>query len=107
MENLYRTLGILYGDQDDIKKAYRRKVKQHHPDVGGDGELIKEINAAYEVLGNEQKRQEFHDFIFAECDPEVKRLLEGLLTKPSFSVAKMKSHFDPDYDYLHDEDEYR
>ena len=35
---------------EDIKKAYRKLVKIHHPDKGGDTKLILEINAAWEIL---------------------------------------------------------
>lgn len=35
---------------DEIKKAHRRLVREHHPDLGGDGERIREINEAMELL---------------------------------------------------------
>ena len=35
---------------EDIKKAYRKLVKIHHPDKGGDSEMILEINSAWEIL---------------------------------------------------------
>lgn len=41
---------------EEIKKAYRRKALQHHPDKGGDAELFKKINFAYETLSNHEKR---------------------------------------------------
>jgi molecular chaperone DnaJ len=45
---------------DDIKRAYRKMARQYHPDVNPDPaaqERFKEINAAYEVLSDDQKRQ--------------------------------------------------
>jgi len=49
--------------QDEIKKAFRKKAHQCHPDKdGGCEEKFKEINAAYQVLGNEQKRQQYDQF---------------------------------------------
>ena len=55
---LYEVLGV---DKDatekDIKKAYRKLAVKHHPDKGGDEHLFKEINAAYEILGDEKKRE--------------------------------------------------
>ena len=44
----------------EIKAAYRSLVKQHHPDAGGDQHAILELNAAWEVLGDPQRRAQ-HD----------------------------------------------
>jgi DnaJ-class molecular chaperone len=34
---------------DDIKSAYRRMARVHHPDLGGDEEAMKDVNVAYEL----------------------------------------------------------
>lgn len=34
---------------DDIKSAYRKQARRHHPDLGGDEEMMKSINQAYEL----------------------------------------------------------
>ena len=44
----------------EIKAAYRSLVKRHHPDAGGDEHRILELNAAWEVLGDAERRAE-HD----------------------------------------------
>ncbi len=47
---------------DEIKQSYRQLAKKFHPDVNGgqaNADLIIKINAAYEVLGDEQKRREY------------------------------------------------
>jgi molecular chaperone DnaJ len=51
--------------EDDIKKAFRRLARQYHPDVNkekGAEARFKEINEAYEVLGDPQKRQAYDRF---------------------------------------------
>jgi curved DNA-binding protein len=55
--NYYDTLGVQKGaSQDEIKKAYRSLAMKHHPDRGGDTAKFKEIQEAYDTLGDEQKR---------------------------------------------------
>lgn len=45
--------------QDEIKNAYKKMVREHHPDRGGDQELFKKINEAYETLKDKDKRNEY------------------------------------------------
>src|SRR5215210_716834 len=49
--------------QDDIRRAFRKLARQHHPDVSKDKKnaeaKFKEINEAYEVLGDPEKRQKY------------------------------------------------
>jgi DnaJ family protein A protein 2 len=57
-EKLYQILGIdKSASEQDVKKAYRRLAMTHHPDKGGTAEKFSEIQRAYEVLGNTEKRQ--------------------------------------------------
>lgn len=59
----YEVLGVAKGaTQDEIKKAFRKKAVELHPDRGGDEAKFKEANEAYEVLSNEQKRQAYDQF---------------------------------------------
>lgn len=56
--NYYEILGVNENaTQDDIKKAYRKLSKQHHPDVNqGDDKRFKEIAEAYSIISDENKR---------------------------------------------------
>ncbi len=60
----YEVLGISKNaSADEIKKAFRKLAIQHHPDKeGGDETKFKEINEAYEVLKDAQKRQRYDQF---------------------------------------------
>ncbi len=59
----YKTLGVSRNaTQDEIKKAYRRLARTHHPDAGGDEAKFKEINEAYEVLSDERKRKLYDQY---------------------------------------------
>lgn len=68
----YDVLGIAKSaSEDDIKKAYRKLAKQYHPDVNKapDAEAkFKEINEAYEVLSDSQKRANYDQFGHAGMD---------------------------------------
>lgn len=66
-KDYYAILGINRNASDkDIKQAYRKLARKHHPDVNpGDksaGEKFKEINAAFEVLSNPEKRKKYDQF---------------------------------------------
>jgi len=62
-KSLYETLGVSeQSSADEIKKAYRKLARKYHPDVNKDESAIdkfKEINAAYEVLSDKKKKDEY------------------------------------------------
>ncbi len=62
-KSLYETLGISENaSADEIKKAYRKLARKYHPDVNKDESAVdkfKEINAAYEVLSDKKKKDEY------------------------------------------------
>jgi molecular chaperone DnaJ len=57
MQNPYQTLGVApNATADEIKRAYRKLASQHHPDRGGDTKTFQEIQVAYDMLSNPQRR---------------------------------------------------
>lgn len=63
-KDYYKVLGVSRNaSRDEIKKAYRKLAHQCHPDKnGGDDKKFKEVNEAYQVLSNDQKRQQYDQF---------------------------------------------
>jgi curved DNA-binding protein len=56
----YQTLGVdRTASLEEIKRAYRRLASQHHPDKGGDKTRFQEIQQAYDVLGDPQRRADY------------------------------------------------
>lgn len=94
-KSLYETLGISEGASEaEIKKAYRRLARKYHPDINKDAgaeEKFKEINAAYEVLSDPQKKaqydqygdtmfggQNFHDFARGQGGVDLDDILNSI-----------------------------
>ena len=72
-KDYYSILGVNKGaSEDEIKSAYRRLSKKYHPDLNKTEEAankFKEINEAYEVLGDAQKRANYDQYGTAEGNP--------------------------------------
>lgn len=110
-ESLYETLGVSKtASADEIKKAYRRLARKYHPDINKDPdaeEKFKEINAAYEILNDEQKRsqydrygdsmfggQNFHDFARGSAGMgDLNEILKNIFGNGAFGGAKFSSGF--------------
>jgi DnaJ domain len=109
MKEYYKILQVpFWASDEDIKKAYRVLVQQHHPDRNSsstDAEMkIKEINEAYTILGNIDKRKEY-DFKciinnhYTSHQPETKEKQQD--TKASFFSTNNAAAFSPSDDTLY------
>jgi molecular chaperone DnaJ len=87
-KDYYVVLGISRGaDLNKIKKAYRKVVKRHHPDVSGAGKSsarFREIREAYETLTDENRRREYDAELEEKSTPiRISRASEIIRTRPS------------------------
>ncbi|MGI6743322.1 MAG: molecular chaperone DnaJ [Eubacteriales bacterium] len=74
--DFYEVLGVdKSATQDEIKKAYIKLAKKHHPDMNPDDEnaehKFKEVNEAYSILSDPDKRQKYDTFGMAGVDPSA------------------------------------
>lgn len=62
-QDYYETLGLnKSASADEIKRAFRKKAHEHHPDKGGDAEKFKQVNEAYQTLSDPKKKQMYDQF---------------------------------------------
>ena len=66
----YQLLGVSKNaSEKELKSAFKKKAMEHHPDrTGGDDSKFKEINEAYQVLGNKEKREMYDTY--GTADPQ-------------------------------------
>ncbi len=81
--NYYQVLGVSREASDeDIKKAYRKLVFQNHPDRNRDSKdaeaKIRELNAAYEIVGDAEKRRSY-DRLFWGDEPRTEAVDPGVI----------------------------
>jgi len=73
MKDYYQILGVpKNASPEEIKKAYYKLAHKYHPDKGGDDKKFKEINEAYQVLSNKEKRAQYDRFgrVFEGTEPD-------------------------------------
>lgn len=62
-KDYYNILGVQKNaSPEEIKKSFRRLAHEHHPDKGGDAQKFKDLNEAYQVLGDPQKKAQYDQF---------------------------------------------
>lgn len=72
-KDYYKTLGVARNaTKEEIKKRYRELAHKYHPDKGGDEARFKEVNEAYQVLSDENKRAQYDQFgrVFDGAGPQ-------------------------------------
>jgi len=63
MKDYYKVLGISRdASTEEVKKAFHKLAHKYHPHKGGDEEKFKEVNEAYQVLSDEEKRAQYDQF---------------------------------------------
>jgi curved DNA-binding protein CbpA len=95
----YETLGVSENaSQEEIKKAYQRLSKEHHPDKETDPEKIKEatdkqaiINVAYSVLGNAKKRKIYDETGMDGSGKSIEEQAEDILYAMMKEVMKVSN----------------
>jgi molecular chaperone DnaJ len=79
MKDYYNILGVSQNaSQTEIKRAYYNLAHKYHPDKGGDEKKFKEINEAYQVLSNKEKRDQYDRF---------GQVFEGAGSQPGFDFS--------------------
>ena len=79
MADYYETLGVKKGASDqEIKRAFRQLAQKYHPDkAGGDDEKFKEVNEAYQILSNPEKRKMYDQYGSAFSQAQAKGSFSG------------------------------
>ncbi len=99
MKDYYKILGVSRdASKEEIKRAYRKLAHQYHPDKGGDEKKFKEINEAYQVLSDDQKRRQYDMYGTVGVGPEA---TEGF-DFGQFWGAPSGSAFDFSFDDIED-----
>lgn len=101
-ENHYQILGITQeASQTEVKSAYRNLVKQYHPDSQSsqaDHDKIVSINAAYEILGDPQRRRNY--------DRQLRQLRQHIRPEVSVQREKRTAQVQRDYQRHRENDRY-
>ena len=90
----YRILDVPYNTTfSEIKEAYRKKVKEVHPDKDkGNAEQFKRVKEAYEILKNAEKRKRYDDLLFKKAHNFTHNLKQEApaKTNPSIKILNIQ-----------------
>jgi len=91
MRDYYQILGVSRdASQEEIKRAFYKLAHKYHPDKGGDEKKFKEINEAYQILSNKEKREQYDRF---------GRVFEGVGAEPGFDFQWSWGRPDIDFEF--------
>ena len=100
-KDYYAVLGVpRNASEEDIKKAFRKLARQYHPDVAQDKQVaeekFKEINEAYEVLGDPTKRRKYDEYgqHWEQAGAAPEGAWAGPMPGPGGGAAEYEFHFD-------------
>ena len=99
MRTHYDILGVPpSASADDVKRAYHRRAREHHPDVqvGASGDPMVEVNAAWAVLGDPVRRRTYDRELARRMDASVPRDVEPDDFTSFIDFAGVGVAFDPD-----------
>ncbi|KQB99954.1 J domain-containing protein [Pedobacter sp. Hv1] len=105
-KDYYKTLGIeISATADEVKLAYRRQVKRYHPDLHPNNpeyeDLIKEINEAYEILGNKDERFAYNQYLLNKIEKQNEQTnSESPLSKNKKTYTKTTTVYTEEKTYL-------
>jgi len=69
MKDYYQVLGVSFGSSEsEIRHSYYKLAHQYHPDHNGDERKFKEIQEAYEILSDKEKRREYNKHYLTDTD---------------------------------------
>lgn len=93
-KNLYDILGVPKdATEDEIKKAYKEQSKKSHPDKGGSDEKMAEVNRAYMVLRNKEKRERY-DTTGEETEDKFESKFASLLNEIFLQIIEGSENVD-------------
>lgn len=93
MSSYYDILGVSSdASQEEIKKAYRQKVKEHHPDKGGNSETFNKIQTAYEVLSDNTKKSGY-DAYGEKGEPDIMDMFRNAMNRNPFADTNRYTNF--------------
>lgn len=93
MKNPYKVLGVdIDATIKQIKKAFRKKSMETHPDKGGSNEEFQEVTKAYEILATPHKRKQFDETGTVDEEKDNRQHINTEIANVFFAVLNQNEH---------------